>query len=479
MSKLHDALNPTKPGIIPPYKQPVQQTAQAFPTGTRRGGWQPLAAMPLKKIESPVGLATALLGFYTLLYMAPIVEILAYYLNVFSPIVIVIGVMVMIAFPFTGHMGRFLRSPLAKPWLALMVCFILASVFSSYRGGSIRFMESYCSRIHILPFFFCAFALTTRQVRHLMFWCVGAYLVVLVFCVKYGVYREGRFALSQTSLENPNDLAFNLLLGCSFLIVLLFQRSWIPRLICAVALPLGMVFVLKTGSRANFVTIIVVAVLSWLLASSSTKAVFLAITPLLLVFVVILVPQSTRNRLFYIMSDPRLSLATTDDPIIQSAVGSQLARMELQKRAWKITMTHPLFGIGPLQFADVAESMIHQETGMKSNWQFPHNVYLEISSECGIPALIFFVWSIILCFTMNYRSYKMCAGRPSLQWARGQSYCLLLGSFVHAVGIFFCNVTYFPYLPILVGLTAANSFAVQQELSEMQKTAAYDATIAK
>jgi hypothetical protein len=417
-------------------------------------------------------LTIALLGFYTLLYMAPIVEIMAYYLNVVSPIVIVVGVIVMMAFPFTGHMGRFFRSPIAKPWLALMVWFLLAAVFSTYRGGSVPLMLSYCSRIHTLPFFFCAFALTTRQVRHLMFWCVGAYVVILGCCMKYGQYAEGRFALSQSSLANPNDLAFNLLLGCAFAIVLVFQRSWIPRLLCAAVLPLGLVFVLKTGSRANFITLIIVAFLAWLLAPRSTKAVVLILTPLLLVFVAMLVPQSTRNRLFYIVSDPRLTAAATDDPVIQSAVGSQLARVELQRRAWQITLAHPLLGIGPWQFPNVAESIIQKETGRKSSWQVPHNVYLEISSECGIPALIFLVWSTVMCFTINYRSYKMCGRTPSQKWVRGQSYCLLMASFIHAIGILFCNVPYFPYLPILVGFTAANSFAVQHELDTVQSTSA-------
>jgi O-antigen ligase len=471
MSRLHDALNQTKPRMILPSRRSVQRTTQELPIGAPRGGSAAPAATPLKKIESPVGLLTALMGFYILLYMAPAVEIMAYYLHVLFPIIIIVGAIIVTAFPFTGQMSRFLRSPIAKPWLALMACYLAASAFSSYRGGSVPFMLGYCTRVHTMPFLFCGIALTARRVRHLMLWSAAACLLVLVICLKYGQYTEGRFALSQTSLENPNDLAFNLLLGCAFLLMFVFQRSWTFRILWAVTFPLSLLFVLKSGSRANFITLIAATVLAWLLSSSGVKVFFFLLAPVLMVIIAMLVPQSTWYRLGSIVADPRSTLASTDDPTVKSVVGSQLARTELQKRAWKMTLAHPLLGVGPMQFADYADSMVRTEMGRKSSWQYPHNVYLQISSECGIPALIFYVWSIVLCCRMNYRSFKLCGGTADRRSSRAQSYCLLLASVIYAIGIAFCNVAYYSYLSILVGFTAANSLAVQQELAITQKAA--------
>ena len=347
-----------------------------------------------------------------------------------------------------------------------MVCYLAASAFSSYRGGSVPFMLGYCSRVHIFPFLFCGIALTTRRVRHLMLWCVAAELIVLVLCLKFGQYYEGRFAVPETTLENPNDLAFTLLLGAAFLLILVFQRSWILRILWVGAFSLTLLFVLKSGSRASFITLIGVVVLAWLLASRGVKLTFALLAPALIVLMVMLVPQKTWTRLSFIVQDPAQVLAMTDDPVVRAAVASQLARTELQKQAWRMTLAHPLLGVGPLQFEDVNDAMVREQTGRKSGWQITHNVYLEISSECGIPAFLLYVLSIILCCRLNYQSYKLCGPARDRRSMRAQSYCLLLASFVYAIGIAFCNVAYYAYLPILVGFTAANAMAVKREVQE-------------
>jgi O-antigen ligase len=445
---------------------PARRTTMALATAALPAGWQSPAATSLVRIESSIGAPTALLGLYILLYMVPFVEIMAYYLHVFFPIVIIVGAMLAVAFPFTGHMGRFLQSPIAKPWLALMVCYLAAAAFSSYRGGSVPLMLGYCSRVHTFPFLFCSIALTTRRVRHLMLWCVAGNFLVLLLCLKYGQYIEGRFALPESSLGNPNDLAFTLLLSAAFLLILVFQRSWILRILWVAAFSITLRFVLESGSRASFVTLIAAVVLVWLLASRSVKLMFLLLAPVLMVLMLIVVPKSTWSRLALIVSDPAEVIAMTDDPAVRAAVASQLARTELQKQAWRMTLAHPLLGVGPDQFEGNNETMIHEQTGRKSSWQITHNVYLQISSECGIPAFILYVCSIVMCCRMNYRSYKLCGQSPDWQSMRAQSYCLLLASFVYAIGIAFCNVAYYAYLPILVGFTAANAMAVKTEVPE-------------
>ena len=272
--------------------------------------------------------------------------------------------------------------------------------------------------------------------------------------------------MPETVLGNPNDLAFTLLLGAAFILILVFQRSWILRILWVGAFSLTLLYVLKSGSRASFVTLLGVVVVAWLLASRGVKLVFVLLAPVLMVWMVMLVPRNTWNRLSFIVKDPAHVLAMTDDPVVRAAVGSQLARTELQKQAWRMTLAHPLLGVGPQQFEDVNDAMVREQTGRKSGWQVTHNVYLQISSECGIPALLLYVWVIILCWRLNYQSYKLCGSAPDRRSMRAQSYCLLLASFVYAIGIAFCNVAYYAYLPILVGFTAANAMAVKREVQE-------------
>jgi O-antigen ligase len=114
-------------------------------------------------------------------------------------------------------------------------------------------------------------------------------------------------------------------------------------------------------------------------------------------------------------------------------------------------------------FADAVDA-VARENGGKSGWQGAHNVYLEVASEAGIPALILYASSVILCVTLNYRCIKLCRGRPQHKNALGHATVLLLATAAFAINIFFCNVTFDAYLPMLVGLTAANMIAVKKEI---------------
>ncbi len=60
------------------------------------------------------------------------------------------------------------------------------------------------------------------------------------------------------------------------------------------------------------------------------------------------------------------------------------------KPACDTPCSHPLFGVGPDQFA-AAVSQEAAGDGQQVPWLGTHNTYTQVSSECGIPALIFYV----------------------------------------------------------------------------------------
>jgi len=109
--------------------------------------------------------------------------------------------------------------------------------------------------------------------------------------------------------------------------------------------------------------------------------------------------------------------------------------------------------------------MVKTQTGHKSTWQGTHNVYLQIASEAGIPALILYVMSIVISIRLSYRCMKLCRGMPEEKLVRAQSFCLLLAILAFAVGLFFSNFTFAPQLPMLIGLAAANALAVKKQVA--------------
>ena len=61
-----------------------------------------------------------------------------------------------------------------------------------------------------------------------------------------------------------------------------------------------------------------------------------------------------------------------------AAYASTQDRQQLLWRSIEVTKEHPLFGVGPGNFAQLS-----------GNWHVAHNSFTQMSSEGGIPALIF------------------------------------------------------------------------------------------
>jgi O-antigen ligase len=234
-----------------------------------------------------------------------------------------------------------------------------------------------------------------------------------------------------------------------------------------VATPMLMYFILKTGSRANFLTLIVVGITIFLMTTRQIRIAMLLLIPFATAISVIALPHQMLQRLTLILVNPEEQFR--ERPEFRGAIGSQIARTELQERAIRLTLRRPLLGVGAEMFPNAVDEMVRAETGRKSGWQVAHNTYLEIAAENGIPAFLLFITCIFLCLRMNYRSYRTCKQVPEMKAALGHSSVLLLITVVAAFGIFFNNSMYDPQLDMLVGITTANYLAVARETRAVRR----------
>src|SRR5581483_1154753 len=137
-----------------------------------------------------------------------------------------------------------------------------------------------------------------------------------------------------------------------------------------------------------------------------------------------------------------------------SSVASQEQRQALLETSLRYTLHNPIFGVGPDQFA-AAVSRDAERTAESTPWLGTHNTYTQISSECGIPALILYVGVIFICLRSNYRIYRVARKYPAERDAAALSQCLLAGTLVFAVSAFFFHMAYSAYLPELAGFTVS------------------------
>jgi O-antigen ligase len=154
----------------------------------------------------------------------------------------------------------------------------------------------------------------------------------------------------------------------------------------------------------------------------------------------------------------RLTLLGFDDSVQSgmdvSAVESGMQRKELVKISIMKTLTHPLFGVGPGQFA-VSVTGDAAKKGEWSAWLGTHNSYTQVSSECGLPAFFAYCAVIVLCFRLNYRMFQASRYNSSYADIAALSFTLLSGTLVYSIATVFFHMAYTGTLPTLSGLTLA------------------------
>src|SRR5579884_1330098 len=438
--------------LTPAPAQPVAQPAvPALPVYTRTGAaaWSPVLADPAEVATS--AFPSAALGFYIFLLSSLAHEFLTSYAGIQLPIVAGCFAILVLIYFVAGRPGRFFATPFAIPWIALMVWWVIAGFLGHYPRRSLDYLWPFALRIHTLPIVFAGIIQNFRGLCRALFGAGFGLMLLLVWCIKFGTMSDDRFIIPNTELGNANDLALRLLMyGSLFLIF--FGTGKFRRVLGILTIPVLMYYVLRTGSRANLITMAICMAVAIYLMPPKRKilAIFLAVAVPLVAFP--FVPAETQHRLFSFFGVASYDVDTQHDlRLEQNAVDSTNARLELQKRAIQLTLEHPVFGVGPLNFEDAVEDMVRAKEQKKSGWQVSHNTYLQVSSEAGIPGLIFYCWSVGLCLVLNYRNYRRSHGTHALV-----SFSLMLASLTYAVGVLFCSIAYDYALALLVGLTAAD-----------------------
>jgi O-antigen ligase len=409
--------------------------------------------------DLPSAIGVLLFGVYLASVSSLSSQIASVYMGLSVPIIGGAFALAALAYLLAGDQLSFFSTRFSIPWVGLLLWWSAASVFGMYPSGSLKFLMGYASRIHVLPLLFMGIAKNARAVRMLMYCFACGYVLVLLYCYKFGTVESGRFFVPDTALANGNDLALHLLFGACFMLIFL-RRRFVTRAVWLASMPILAYYVLKTGSRSNMLALVLLFAFALFILPMRDRVKLAIGGAVTLLAIVPLLPRDTLNRLMTFTSIKRNVASYEELDVAKGAVGSTEARSRMQKRAVELTIANPVFGVGPTMFANAMDEMIRQSENRKSSWQVSHNSYLQVSSESGLPALVMYVWAIVLCFKLNYRTYKegVKSGRSDMSL---QALCLLLATATYAFGIFFSSIAFDYHLAVIIGFTAANCRAWQ------------------
>jgi O-antigen ligase len=315
---------------------------------------------------------------------------------------------------------------------ALFVWECLTVPFAFYKMGALNYVTGLCSKTLITAALITLSVTSLERLRKLMFVEAAAVAVMTVFSILE--YKGGRMGgVLGGVFDNPNDLAIAMAMNWPLcLMFMLRTKNPIKKLLWGLSLLVMIRGLMLTYSRTGFLalgTAIVFCLIEFGIRGKRHYLLAIAFAAVLLA--VIFSPTGYGQRVGSIFGKP---LAADD---------SQEEREELLKKSLWVTARHPLLGVGPGNFASSTQL-----------WRVTHNTYTELSSECGIPALIIFLFILRATFRnlRRVRESQLFAQNLDARLITGGLWASLAG---YVVGAFFASTAYelFPYF--LVGFTTA------------------------
>jgi len=366
----------------------------------------------------------------------------------FNPYLLyLVGVPTAIGILVGGGLGRGLRSRTTYFWLAFVLWAGLGLPFSSWRTASLGFYLSYLRSDFIMLFAIGGLVASWQECRWIM-WSVawGALVNVVSARIFRGSYDESRVMLDFGTIANPNDYAAHLLFVLPFLLwVAVGAKSFVLRSAAVVGLAFGSYLVLGTASRGASIALVFAVLVFLYLATALQRFVAAFTLPLGVALLLAVLPQSTLNRI--------RSLGGSTDAS-EEAVDSSRARSYVLRKSIEYTLTFPVFGVGIGRFPSY-EGGHNKTIGEHGAWLQTHNAYTQVSSECGIPALIAFLAGIGSAFLLLLKTHRQSRDRPECRDISKMALCVIISMAGFCAAIIFLSLAYTFYLPTFAGLAIA------------------------
>jgi putative inorganic carbon (HCO3(-)) transporter len=334
--------------------------------------------------------------------------------------------------------------------LGLMAWAALTVPLSIWPGGSVAQLTDHLLKAVI--FFWLISTLVTSEARLTRFaWTLSLCSIPLAVTT-INNYRAGVYVTSHTNVVqriagylggsglagNPNDMALmlNLLIPITGAL-LVTSPSVLPRLVTGATLLLSVVAVILTFSRAGFITLAFIGVLTMI--AMVRRGALMSV--LALVF-------SATVALAVMPSEYYSRLATITN-IEADVTGSAQGRWDDFKLSVEYIRANPLTGAGLGQDLLALNATRGHET-----WRSVHNAYLQAAVDLGIPGLMILLAFLAASF-QNARRVRRTAERNGLLSLAviAQSISISLGAF--AIAAFFHPIAYQFYFFCLAGLAVA------------------------
>jgi hypothetical protein len=333
--------------------------------------------------------------------------------------------------------------------LVLVALMLLGLPGSIWQGNSVRFLYQDFG----LTLVFMVLIATSIRGRRDVEWfalahVLGATLYSAVVLTRGKIDSDGR--LGGLSYYDANDLS--LVLVCTLPMTVYFLRREVKgwrRLAALVALLLLTLTIVKTGSRGGFLGLIV-AMGYILFRYSAIKPVTRFAAVLAGALVVMAIGSESYWQRIQTILRPEEDYNWSDNNLS--------GRRAVWARGLGYMAQRPLLGVGVRNFGQAEGTISQMAADLRAinrgfKWSAPHNSFVEVGAEVGVPALIVFVAILISSMRAMARLRppgKTLDAETAATAALGQA---LIGSFIaYMVSGFFLTQAFSAYLYSMLGM---------------------------
>ena len=419
---------------------------------------------------APHPVATGIVLLYLFLVVSRGMELVSGLIGANPRLTMILMLVSLIAAVITGGLVAALRTPIVLLFTAFTGWFLVTTLSSQWRGGSVMTLTTFWIPSYACILLIPSLISSLDQCRKACYAFAFSLGPMLMATVLFQAQVQGRDTILFGTLGNPNDLAFSLLLLVPFAVFVIQSeglRSW-KTFACAFAILFALLKVFKTGSRAGMVTMVACFTILLLAGKLKTKLKMIGLVGAMVGIAAATVPRETLQRYTTIFSGSSAESGMSADEL--SAVESTQGRKMLFQESVRMTLEHPLFGVGPGIFS-AALAVDQKARGEQQTWHEAHNSYTQIGSEMGLPAFFIYVAILVYSIKRTVAIYRRTRKDPARIVICRIAASLSMALVIFAICASFGNYSYSYQFPVLAGLVQAFDVCVRREMNATPSTA--------
>ena len=396
--------------------------------------------------------AARIVALYVFLLFCRILEMLQVIGLAQLRLMMLVTVVGLVSVFLTGNLVRALKTPLGILLIAWTAWMVICMPFSTWRSETLnQFLNNWLKSLMV--FFIVAGLGSTvavyRKVMSAMGWAAAAACLLVLPGIAAAGNGNGvnDRLLGIGTLSNPNEVAFHLWLGMSFLLLLASRSGLLKKFFLLAVCCFELLLILKTVSREGLLLALLLFGFALLKVSFVNKIKLVAVAFLLCIAAVFTLSHESLDRYLTLFT-----ASVRSDAALSAEASSRMRHQKLMESI-ELTLRHPIFGVGMGVFMP-ASVEIAKERGNHIDWEVSHNSYTQVSSELGLPGILMLIALYVTAFREVWRIDRT-AKRLGREDVRQFSLVLMAALVVLCIHFCFDSMAYVFYMPLVIGLVAA------------------------